>query len=389
MSIQIPADSSHSSQKGGRKSNKSFMILSAFGILFVIDVHLGQPLSIFTQIFPYDSFFMPMFAFISGYFFKESTCHNWKNLAVFAAAKLRKLLLPYLGWVMFYNCLSGLLFQMGIWQIPALSLRDLIYNIVTSGVTSAFNSPAWFAPLLFAVSIAYPTLRLLLQRIWNDHLFLLLLIASGCAAIAISRTEYNVPLFYMLLKVPFFLQFYHIGHYFRKYWEVKFDRLNAITVCLCAVCINMALISRYGNTIAFPICSSMSGFQSGNLLLPLITSFTGTAFWLKISKMLVPVLGHNRFVNYISENTFFIMTHHIGVKHLFIWVCLMGYRMGFSVFSGIDVPQFLSDGLYLFSAHAWCAPVCYVFSIVVLVIGCKIFDCWKYFCCSAIAKKQP
>ena len=52
-----------SRQKEGRKSNKAFMILSALGIIFVVDVHLGQPLAILTNIFPYDSFFMPMFAF--------------------------------------------------------------------------------------------------------------------------------------------------------------------------------------------------------------------------------------------------------------------------------------------------------------------------------------
>lgn len=44
----------------GRKENKAFMILSALGILFVVDVHLGSPLGVLTRIFPYDSFFMPL-----------------------------------------------------------------------------------------------------------------------------------------------------------------------------------------------------------------------------------------------------------------------------------------------------------------------------------------
>ena len=55
----------------GQKDNKAFMLLSALGILFVVDAHLGQSISFLTQIFPYDSFFMPMFAFVSGYFFQE------------------------------------------------------------------------------------------------------------------------------------------------------------------------------------------------------------------------------------------------------------------------------------------------------------------------------
>ena len=44
----------------GGKSNKTFMLLSAFGILFVIDAHVWTGISFLSQIFPYDSFFMPV-----------------------------------------------------------------------------------------------------------------------------------------------------------------------------------------------------------------------------------------------------------------------------------------------------------------------------------------
>lgn len=379
----------HTPTVTGKKSNKAFMILSALGILFVVDVHLGKPLSILTQIFPYDSFFMPMFAFISGYFFKESNCRSLKHVVDYGIAKIRKLLLPYLGWVIFYNVLSQILFQAGLWQIPGLTLRDLIYCIVTSGVTSAFNSPAWFAPLLLGVCIAYCVIRWLFQTIWNDHLALLFFIIAGTAAVFLSGTGLNTPLLYMFLKVPFFLQFFYIGIYFRKYLEMGFDRLNTVLVCITAVIINMALISHYGSTIEFPICSTMSGFHSGNLILPLVTSATGIAFWLKISKFLVPLLGHNRLVNYISENTFFIMTHHIGVKHLFIGICLLGYQNGITVFSGIDRLKFLTDGLYLYDAHSWCNPICILFTMVFLLLACNACHRIKQSICHILTKKQP
>lgn len=376
-------------QVSGRKSNKAFMILSALGILFVADVHLGQPLSILTKIFPYDSFFMPMFTFISGYFFKESHCRSWKDVVNYSFSKFNRLFLPYLGWAVFYNCLCSILFRMGIWNISGLSLRDLIYNIATSGVTSAFCSPAWFAPLLFSVCVVYCAVRRILSSVWNDHLALAALLAVSVAAVKASGTDFRIPLLYMPLKIGFFLSFYHAGLYFRKYLEDRFDRLHPIAVCLSAAVINWALISRYGNTIAFPVCSSMSGFQSGNLLLPLITSATGTVFWLKIAKLLAPMIGHNRLVNYISENTFFIMTHHIGVKHLFIGCCLLGHQLGISAFSGIDKQQFLTDGLYLYTVHPWCAPVCIFFTMVVLIFSCKIWQNITKILSNMILKKQP
>lgn len=365
------------------------MILSALGILFVVDVHLGQPLGILVRIFPYNSFFMPMFAFISGYFVKETNGSSWQGVFQYSIAKFRRLLLPYLGWVLFYNILSGILFRMGVWNIQSLTLRDLVYCIATSGVTSAFNSPAWFAPLLFGVSICYCVIRHLFRTVWNDHMALALFIAGGTAAVAAAGTGFNIAPHYMVLKVPFFLQFYYMGFYFRKHWEAWFDRCKLLPVCLAAACINAALIRRYGNTIEFPICSSMSGFHSGNWILPLITSVTGTAFWLKVSKALVPMIGRNRLVNYISENTFFIMTHHIGVKHLFIWLCLLGSRMGIALFNGIDVQQFLSDGLYLYTAHPWCAPACFLFSIAALLLGCRLLEALKTTILKLTAKKQP
>ena len=44
-----------------QKSNKTFMILSALGILFVVDAHAWSPLGLMTNFFPYNSFFMPIY----------------------------------------------------------------------------------------------------------------------------------------------------------------------------------------------------------------------------------------------------------------------------------------------------------------------------------------
>ena len=152
-----------------------------------------------------------MFAFISGYFFKESNCENLKTVFSYTVSKIRKLFLPYLGWVVFYNLLSGALYRSGFWRISGLSLQDLIYGVVTSGVTSAFTSPAWFAPLLFGVSVVFCVVRWLFRKAWNDHWALILFVSAGTFAVAAAGSKWNVPIFYMFLKVPFFLQFYYIG----------------------------------------------------------------------------------------------------------------------------------------------------------------------------------
>ena len=58
------------------KSNKQFMILSAIGIIQVVICHLATDIKLTGYIFPYTSFFIPMFIFISGYFYKVEKENN-------------------------------------------------------------------------------------------------------------------------------------------------------------------------------------------------------------------------------------------------------------------------------------------------------------------------
>lgn len=51
------------------KYNHTLGILSAFGIIFVVLGHVGENIFTLNEWFPYYSFHMPLFIFISGYFF--------------------------------------------------------------------------------------------------------------------------------------------------------------------------------------------------------------------------------------------------------------------------------------------------------------------------------
>lgn len=355
----------------GNKENKAFMILSALGILFVVDVHLGNSVSFLTQIFPYNSFFMPMFAFISGYFFREKHIRSWGSLFRFSVKKVKNLLLPYFFWIAFYGVLTYLLRKYGILEIGQISYADLIRNITTSGTSFEFNDPAWFVPLLFCVILSYCFIRKIAAKHWNDYPAMVFFALIGAAAVYASNTSFHTTNHYMLLKVSFFLQFYHLGVLFRNKLEAWFDNTSGLILCTAAVVINILLLAIYGDDISFPLCASMSGFRTNNPFLPLITSVTGITFWLKISKKLVPVLGQNRLVNFISDHTDFIMTHHLAVKHLFIGLMILGYRCGMECFSGIDVQRFRTESWYIYGRISWCKSACYLFTIAVLVISCK------------------
>lgn len=54
-----------------KSRNQTFQWLEALAMIMVIDDHVSTRIGILSSIFPYNSFYMPMLVFISGYFFKE------------------------------------------------------------------------------------------------------------------------------------------------------------------------------------------------------------------------------------------------------------------------------------------------------------------------------
>ena len=80
------------------KSNKKFMLLSAIGIFMVVDHHTFTAFNILGDFLPYNSFFMPMFVFISGYFNKVN---GSTNLWTYFVKKVKTLLVPYTASLLF------------------------------------------------------------------------------------------------------------------------------------------------------------------------------------------------------------------------------------------------------------------------------------------------
>ncbi len=361
-----------SAMKG--KSNKAFMILSALGIIFVVDAHLWTRMSFFSQVFPYDSFFMPMFIFISGYFFKEKYIESMQAVIGFVKNKFTKLLLPYLGWIIFYGIFTTVLTEAEILNFTKWNLWELIKNIFFVGTSFGLNSPSWFVPVLFVVSIVYIVARKLFRKIWKEPVAMAVLFILGTVAVYFS-SKYSLTEFRMLTaKIFFFLQFYELGIFFRKYIEKWFDKANALVLLSACVIINLILLSKYGSNISFPNCAFMGGFKTDNIFLPMITTLTGTAFWLKISKLVSPLLGDNKIVNFISNNTFFIMTHHLTAKSLFYGLLILGKKFGVTAFEAVNALEFKNNPWYVCNGVQWIWTACFFFTITVTILACFFYE---------------
>ncbi len=341
------------------KSNKTFMILSALGILFVVDAHSLSSLMLMTVYFDYNSFFMPMFMFISGYFFSKKYL---KNVGGTIARKAKRMLIPYFIWGYVY-CLFEYIMQNKGWITYDLgfNLKDLIIKPFTVGYVCELTHPTWFIMALFMTQVVYILIRKVLYPIWNDIVAMVVTIIMGAISVYASRAGYNTGLLLPLMKVMFFLQFYHLGVFYRRYIEKYYRRCNKAIIMSAAIVINTVLIYVYKNQLMFLDLSDMTGFTNANVFLPLISSVTGISFWLCVAMILEEPLGNSRLVNFVSDHTFEIMTHHYFFFYIYntILYLISMYVVELEYF---DAFAFNADSFYRYQ------PI-FQFRVFYLIVG--------------------
>ena len=59
-------------------------------------------------------------------------------------------------------------------------------------------------------------------------------------------------------------------------------------------------------------------FDNG-CVLPYVTAITGIAFWLRVAKLITPIIKNKKLVRMISDNTYSIMIHHIFAFMIVNW----------------------------------------------------------------------
>ena len=132
--------------------NQKMNILKALGIIFMVGVHCGN------DVFRYlPSWRMPMFIFLSGYFFKEEYVDSIKK---YALKKFKSLILPMYGWHILYGAVVTALLSLGYIKFGSkLSLKNLVIDSILHGHQYVFSLALWFVPILFLVQICYVLLK--------------------------------------------------------------------------------------------------------------------------------------------------------------------------------------------------------------------------------------
>lgn len=325
-----------------KRINGAFRILSAIGIVLVVAGHADFHIFDLGGLFPYYSFHVSVFLFISGYFYDDSA---EEHIGKYIKHKLASLMAPYFIWNLFYGVLAALLRGNGFGIGEGIGVRTLFIEPFLGGHQYGFNFAAWFVPALFLIEIINVCMRRVLS--WM-HLRKEWLICGGCLLVGVLTVwlaigghvwgYYKFP-----GRILFMLPVFQAGHLYRVKLE-KFDRLPNGTYMFGLLVIQLVIVcSCAGLAYSTVWCS---GFVNGPLI-PYLTILTGIAFWLRIAKMLEPLFEKWKLAEEIGKNTFSIMMHHIlgfmlvkGVFYL-----LSGWT---EYFSDFDAAAFLSDIGYIY-----------------------------------------
>lgn len=326
------------------KTNKKFMVLSALGIFMVVDSHTWGAFNLFGSYMPYNSFFMPMFVFISGYFNKiDSATDLW----AYTRKKLKTLLLPYVIISLVVFGLQFLINWYKLGEIPTIPdgyLSYVLERVVTTGSPFAIAEPLWFALALFATLMVYALLKKFLYKWWNSYVAMVIFTCLHLCVVHVGQTlePESFATVLLPLKCLFLLPFLELGILYREKLEQKHTAMPGgakIGLMFLMLLMNavrtMYLPMPYD--LAFDRINELAGFTSPYFVTPLVSSLIGITFWLTFVDLLGKPVYESRFVNYMSCNTFSIMGMHILFFNILNCVLLAIHTYC------VDLPYFDAD----------------------------------------------
>lgn len=321
------------------KTNKQFMLMTFFGILFMLDDHSGKFVGFLTNLFPYNSFYMPMFFFISGYFFNPIDVKA--NFVKYLNHKTKKLLVPFII-VNFFSYFAVFIFNFAFklhWK-TTFPFKELLLFLST-GTVIDLSSSTWFLIALFESLLVYAFFRTLFYRVWDDSFALLLYLLISCFSVYFSTKGYSKNVNILpFLKISFFLVYLQLGQFIKKYENLFVKHYYAFIV-MPVIC-NAVILTVYSQQdICFNSLAFMQGFQTTNYLLPFFTSLSGILFYYSLSHILSSSLGDIHIVNIISNHSLYILCFH-----------LLFFNILNGIFSSVENSAYIFDHIK-FSNTAW------------------------------------
>ncbi len=352
-----------------------FRLLYALGMIFIVSGHCsGGGVSLFYDWFPPYSFHLGLFAFCSGYFYRDE---NGAELGAYTLRKAKTLLLPMYLWNLFYALLLVVLRRFGFDIGLPPSFATLVTMPLYEGSQFELNMGAWFVVALFMVQVFMALLRRLFSvsrskgRELAAFVFCLLL---GALGVFLARRGFRRTWQLALVRALYFLPFYAMGLFYRHVLEPH-DKLPHGVYFALVFLAQYLLIIRCGR-IPYYTPSRCDDFVEGGIV-PFLVGYVGIAFWLRMAKILEPSLGRGKWLNAIADNSYSIMVN----QYLGFMVVKAGFaflKRFTSRCQAFDTAAFKSNIAYFYTPGGRIFFLVYLVAGLVIPIGMqKLVDLMK------------
>lgn len=304
-------------------------IIKSLAILLVVSGHMGGIFNLIgipykeAELFPAYSFHMPVFVFVSGYYFKLRNSTTFKE---FIKNKIYKLIIPYYIANIFYGILTYYLKKRDIFtNCKDLSLFNLIIEPWLSGYQFNLNGPAWFVLFLFLIQLIYFALKKITYLREDkpskkiEFKILILFILIGFIGTLASKLDFikENSLYWGLIRVLFGLQFYQFGYFYRTFLLDKVPvSIKSFLILILSKLIFVEVIGNYS-------FSMRALLFKNEVILPLIVSIFGIYYIIHISYFILLIINKYNLYNIknicviLGNNTWSVMMHHMLIVLLY------------------------------------------------------------------------
>lgn len=350
------------------------LILQVIGIMAVVLGHIDcGPAKIpnpLTLAFPYYSWHMPFFIFISGYFFNRTDAAG-----SYIVKKIKTHLIPALV----VNAAFGI-FAMSLKYFNLtdygqdITLRSLFVTPFTTGYQFFINISLWFIFALFVIEVIACVMdRLVKGKGDLVYLVVTLILALYCCKRAYYDWNANSGEFInATLRQGYLMFFFWLGVCYRRYGEPFFKKFLNYKISIVIFMIQATILGITGYNITTQARNMIIGLTTvpDGYWVAIVAPITATLFLLGIAYSLAPHLGNSQLLATIGRNTKYIIYYH---QLIFI---LFAVSFGALITAGyIDIPGFDFDALrgnnyYTTSTPAINAVIAIISFVLPLIIGC-------------------
>lgn len=337
---QAPAPASSATRRApaspaaSSSPDPTFKMLYVLAIIMIVDGHVGSSDYLdFNGLLRYQNYHIALFMFVSGYFLNLT-----RGCGEFFARKTMRLLVPLFLWNAAYGALCWYLNRYRGFSLGGeFNLYNLLYAPLVDGHQFIYNMASWFlVPLFLVQAIGFLILRpfaapaartpcpsapaasltasknaalVSLSLKLPAVLFFALALALGCIALAYAPENHGArtPVL-TALRTLYFLPAFAFGFLYRHALQ-KYDTVSTPLYLFAVLAALTCLTQKFPGYNHVP--SWLDAVNAPALAIYAI-SLLAILFWLRVARVLSPLLAKSRPLQYIADHTFDIMMHHFA-----------------------------------------------------------------------------